>query len=101
MEIKFIPEAASEYKSLDNSIKKLANKIIGKLEENPFLGEKLGNKHNIDLTGFYKIYFAKKTYRIVYRIVKNEIEIVEIWGIGKRDKMAVYKEVEKRLRERK
>ena len=97
MNVKFITEAAAEYKSLDNSIKKLANKIIDKLEENPFLGEKLGNKNNIDLTGFYKIYFAKKTHRIVYRIVKNEIEIIEIWGIGKRDKMEIYKAVKKRI----
>jgi hypothetical protein len=29
----------------------------------------------------------KKSYRIVYRIIKEEIEIIEIWGIGKRDKL--------------
>jgi mRNA interferase RelE/StbE len=40
---------------------------------------------------------AKKSYRIVYRIVKNEIEIIEIWGIGKRDKMEIYKKVGKRV----
>jgi mRNA interferase RelE/StbE len=61
------------------------------------LGEALGNKHNIDLTGYYKIYVSKKSYRIVYRIVKNEIEIIEIWGIGKRDKMEVYKNIDKRI----
>ena len=93
MKIEFIPEAAIEYESLDGSIKILADKILDKLEKNPFLGEKLGNKNNIDLTGYYKLYFAKKRYRIIYRIVKNEIEIIEIWGIGKRDKMEIYKAV--------
>jgi len=97
MDIKFIPEAAQDYKLLDGRIKKLVNKKIDKLKENPFLGEALGNKNNIDLTGYYKIYIDKKLYRIVYRIIKNEIEIIEIWGIGKRDKMEIYKIIRKRI----
>ena len=102
MKVKFIPEAEKDYKSLDGSIKKLVNEKIDKLEENPYLGEELGNKNNIDLTGYYKIYVYKKIYRIVYRITedtenKEKVEIVEIWGIGKKDKMAIYKEVGKRL----
>jgi mRNA interferase RelE/StbE len=97
VDIQFIPEAVNDYKSLDGSIKTLVNEKMDKLKENPFLGEALGNKNNIDLTGYYKIYVAKKSYRIVYRIVKNEIEIIEIWGIGKRDKMEIYKKVGKRI----
>ena len=60
MNIQFIPEAAKDYKLLDGNIKKLVNDKINKLKENPFLGEALGNKNNIDLTGFYKLYAAKK-----------------------------------------
>jgi mRNA interferase RelE/StbE len=101
LEIQFIPSAANDYKSLDGSIKILVNDKIDKLKENPFLGEALGNKNNIDLTGYYKIYVSKKSYRIVYRIVKNEIEIIEIWGIGKRDKMEIYKKVGKRISDKK
>ena len=97
MKIDFIQEAAEEYKSLDGRIKILADKVLEKLENNPFIGERLGNKNNIDLTGFYKLYFDKKRYRIIYRIVNNEIEIIEIWGIGKRDKMEIYKTVCKRI----
>jgi len=99
MEIKFIPEAEKEYKSLDGSIKKLVNVKLDKLEENPYLGEELGNKNNIDLTGFYKIYVYKKIYRIVYRITEDDhnIEIIEIWGIGKKDKMEIYKDVGRRI----
>jgi len=102
MQIKFIPEAEKDYKSLDGSIKKLVNEKIDKLKENPYLGEELGNKNNIDLTGYYKIYVCKKIYRIVYKITEDtegefNVEIVEIWGIGKKDKMAIYKEVEKRI----
>ena len=101
MKIEFIPEAANDYESLDGSVKILAKEKIDKLEENPFLGEELGNKNNIDLTGYYKLYFNKKRHRIVYRIVKNEIEIIEIWGIGKRDKMEIYKTIGKRISDRK
>ena len=103
MNIELIPEAAKEYKSLDGSIKKLVDKEFEELEKNPYLGEALGNKNNIDLTGYYKIYVYKKTYRIVYRITenKNNIEIIEIWGIGKKDKMEIYKNVGKRISKRK
>ena len=101
MNIQFIPEAAKDYKSLDGYLKKLVNEKIDKLKENPFLGEALGNKDNVDLTGFYKIYVAKKSYRIVYRIIKGKIEIVEIWGIGKRNRMEIYKIVGKRISKRK
>jgi len=96
VDIQFIQEAEKDYKSLDGSIKKLVNEKIDSLKVNAYLGEELGNKNNIDLTGYYKIYVAKKKYRIVYRIIKNEIEIIEIYSIGKRDKMEVYKDVEKR-----
>jgi mRNA interferase RelE/StbE len=100
-EIQFIPEAVEDYTSLDGSIKKQVNEKIDKLKENPFLGETLGNKNNIDLTGYYKIYIAKKTYRIVYRIIKDKIELIEIWGIGKRDKMEIYKIIGQRILKRK
>ena len=94
MKIEFIHEAAIEYKSLDGSLKVLADKILEKLEKNPFLGEELGNKNNMDLSGYYKLYFNKKKHRIVYRIVKNDIEI---WRIGKMDKMEIYKAVNERI----
>ena len=65
--IEFIPEAAKDYKELDGSIKKLVNKKIEEIENNPFLGEKLGNKFNIDLTGVppgnHKIYVRTKDSR--------------------------------------
>ncbi|MBN2619330.1 MAG: type II toxin-antitoxin system RelE/ParE family toxin [Spirochaetales bacterium] len=98
--VEFIPDAATDYKKLDGSIRILVNKKIKELSEKPFLGEELGHKHNIDLTGFYKIYTAKKSYRIVYRLLSPEkIEIIEIWGIGKREKEEIYKLIGKRISE--
>ena len=96
--IEFIKEAAKDYKELDGSVKKLVNLKLEELLKNPFLGERLGNKLNVDLTGFFKIYVFKKKYRIVYRLLNpNEIEIIEIWGIGKRDREEIYRTIGKRL----
>lgn len=96
--IVFIPEAVNDYTSLDGSVKISINKKIDELKKNPFLGEKLGNKFNINLTGFYKIYAHAKKYRIVYRIISPErIEVLEIWGIGKREKEEIYRVLGKRL----
>jgi len=97
--IDFIPEAGKDYRKLEGSTKQLVNKKIDRLAENPFLGEKLGNKFNLDLTGFYKLYAAKKKIRIVYRLITpSQIEIVEIWGIGKRDKGEIYRIIGERIR---
>jgi len=98
--IEFIPEAAEDYKKLDGSVKKKVDKKLDELSKNPSIGEHLGNKFNVNLTGFYKIYIDNKNYRIVYRIINDEIEIIEIWGIGKRDKEEIYKIIAKRHKQR-
>ncbi len=96
--IEYIPDAEKDFEEIDKSLKKEAAKKIDALSENPFLGKPLGNKLGIDLTGFYKLYFHKKKYRIVYRILRDYVEVVEIFGIGKRDKEEIYKLVAKRLK---
>lgn len=96
--IEFIPDAEKDYASLDKSIGKQVAKKIDALSNNPYLGEPLGNKFGVNLTGFYKIYAAKKKYRIVYRLIGEHIEVIEVVGIGKRDKEEIYKLVAKRLK---
>jgi len=100
--IEFLPEAADEYTKLDGSVRKDVNTKLAELAENPFLGERLGHKFNIDLTGFLKIYAHGKKHRIVYRLITPErVEVVEIWGIGKRKKEEIYRLIGKRLEKRK
>ncbi|HUX60960.1 MAG TPA: type II toxin-antitoxin system RelE/ParE family toxin [Ignavibacteriaceae bacterium] len=96
--ITFLPDAEKDFDNLAGLLKKQAAKKIDALAENPFLGKPLGNKLGIDLTGFYKLYFAKKKYRIVYRLIGEHIEVIEIIGIGKRDKAEVYKMAAQRLK---
>ena len=98
--VELIPAAVKDYKKLDGSIKKVVDKKVHELSDKPFLGEELGNKHNIDLTGFFKIYTAKKSFRIIYRLITpEEVEIIEIWGIGKREKEEIYKLIGKRIKD--
>ena len=97
--IEFIPEAVKDYEGLDGSVRKDVNRKIDELAENPFLGEKPGHKFNIDLTGFLRIYVHGKKYRIVYRLISpGKIEIVEIRGIGKREKEEIYRLIGKRIK---
>jgi mRNA-degrading endonuclease RelE of RelBE toxin-antitoxin system len=95
--IEFHPEAEKNFDRLDGSIQKVVAKILDTLSENPFLGKPLGNKMGLDLTGFYKLYGAGKKYRIIYRLLKDYLEVIEIIGIGKREKEAVHKLILKRL----
>lgn len=90
-------DAADDFRRLDGSLKQSVAKQLKKLETAPLLGEHLGNKAGLDLTGYYKLYVAKKSIRIVYRIIEREV-IVEVVAIGKREELAVYRTSLKRIR---
>lgn len=95
--VEFLPDAAREFEALDGSLKKVAAKQIDKLAERPELGDPLGKRMGIDLTGYRKIYFGKKAYRIIYEIQRQRLMILII-GIGKRERAEIYREVARRLK---
>ena len=95
-EIKFHPMALQEFCSLDGSVKKLVKKQLDKLKTSPLLGEELGNKNGYDLTGYRKMYACKKQIRIVYSVVENVL-LVNIIAIGKREELEVYKTASERV----
>lgn len=90
-------DAADDFRRLDGSLKQPVAKQLKKLETSPLLGEHLGNKAGLNLTGYYKLYVAKKSIRIVYRIIEREV-IVEVVAIGGREELAVYRTSLKRIR---
>ncbi len=94
--VQFTPEAATDFRALDGSVKRLVAKQLKKLEASPHLGQPLGNVHGFDLTGYYKLYAVKKSIRVIYRIIDDEV-VVEVVGIGKRADFEVYAEVARRL----
>lgn len=89
-------QAAQDFRTLDGSVKEQVARQLRKLETAPLLGEHLGNRGGLDLTGYYKLYAARKAIRIVYRIVELDV-IVEVVAIGKREDFAVYREAVRRI----
>lgn len=89
-------EAKNDLSELSHTQKILIIKQFKKLEKSPQLGVLLGNKSGYDLTGYRKMYANKKKLRIVYRII-NDIIVVEVIAIGKRDDMDVYEKASERI----
>ncbi len=85
-EIKFHPLVEEDLKKLNNSVRIEVFKKLKKIQKSPELGELLGNKNGINLSGFRKMYVAKKQVRIVYQIVEKMVLI----------KVLVIKEAQKR-----
>jgi mRNA interferase RelE/StbE len=67
-----------DLKALDHSLVLLVFKKLKQLQNAPQQGELLGNKYNMDLSGYRKVYVAKKKVRIVYKIVNDELVIYVI-----------------------
>lgn len=95
-EVCFKSSAWHEFKELDGSLKPLVAAQLVNIRENPLAGEPLGNKMGIDLTGYRKIYVARKKIRIVWQVLGDRAVVLVI-GIGKRDKGEVYKTISRRL----
>jgi mRNA interferase RelE/StbE len=91
-EVRLIPAAAKEYKCLDGSIRKLVNATFRKLEVRADqLGEELIARRDAKLLGCRKLKFRKHGIRIIFRIVKDKVEIVQVIVIGKREDNEAYR----------
>jgi mRNA interferase RelE/StbE len=94
-EIKYHPLIEDDLKKLNNSVRIEVFKKLKKIQISPELGELLGNKNGINLSGLRKMYVAKKQVRIVYEIVESMI-LVKVLVIGKSEDMVVYKQANQR-----
>lgn len=97
--LKWKSEAEKEFGELDSTIQKQAITQFKKLSKSPELGELLGKKAGFDLTGYRKLYFFQKKYRIVYKLDERNKEVI-IFAVGKREDMKVYRDVAKRLEDK-
>jgi mRNA interferase RelE/StbE len=95
-DLKTHPKVEEDLKELDHSLRLKVFKKLKQIQESPKLGLPLGNKNNMDLSGFKKVYVAKKKIRIVYEI-KEDILCIYTIAVGKRDDMEVYKKALDRL----
>ena len=94
-DIQFHPLVADDLKKLNNSVCIEVFKKLKKIQTSPELGELLGNKNGMNLSGLRKMYVAKKQVRIVYEIVES-ILVIKVLVIGKREDMVVYKQAQLR-----
>ncbi len=94
--IKLKEEADNDLSQLSHSQKILIYKQFKKLETSPQLGLPLGKKAKYDLTGYRKMYADKKRLQIVYRIIEDVI-VVKIIAVGKRDELEVYHKASDRI----
>lgn len=94
--LQYFEEAKEDYKKLDGSQKKIIDKGLNKIKEQ---GKLAGAPLKGDLQGCRKIKNRKHGLRIVFRPVEdsNEVEIMQIIVIGKREKSKVYSDAESRL----
>lgn len=93
--VNFLAEVYADLKKLDKSRRDLVMKQIEKLKTSPELGDFLGHKADLDLSGLRKLYADNKRIRIVYKIIEERIEVLVI-VVGSRDDMEVYKTAAKR-----
>lgn len=89
------PLVKEDLKQLNNSIRIEVFKKIEKIKQSPELGKPLGNKNGMNLTGLLKVYVAKKSIRIVYEVI-DDVLVIKVIAIGKRENMLVYKQAEER-----
>ncbi len=79
--------------ALDGSVKSVLRKALKKRLESPHLP---GSELHGDLKGCYKIKLRKQGYRVVY-IVEDDVLIVLVLAIDKREDFAAYRAALERL----
>lgn len=87
--IKITEEAQKDFSKIEPSLKKQILAGIIKVSKAPLpnpngYGKPLGNKHNNNLTGFFKIKYCGIGIRVVYTLVLKDI-VMNIVVISERD----------------
>ena len=91
--LKFLPEALDEWNALDGSVKGVLRKLLKKRLEQPHVpGAKLHGK----LRDCCKIKLLKQGYRLVYQ-VEDDVLVVLVLAVAKREDLAVYRSAIERL----
>jgi len=90
--LKFLPTALKEWRKLDKSIQlQLKKKLAARLQNPHVSASKLRGFDSV-----YKIKLRASGYRLVYE-VDDDIIVVFVIAVGKRDKNDVYEKAKNRL----
>ncbi len=92
--LQFVSKAQKEWGKLGQTLKEQFKHKLAERLKNPNVPKaKLDGPYNL-----YKIKLRQSGYRMIYQVREEEV-IVLILKIGKRNKSAVYQNIEDRLRE--
>ncbi len=94
--LKFLPEALTEWRALDGSVKETLRKSLKKRLAQPHMP---GAELHGELHGCYKIKLLKQGYRLVYA-VEDDVLVVLVVAIDKREDLAAYRSALRRLSQR-
>jgi mRNA interferase RelE/StbE len=90
--LKFVPDALAEWQALDGGVKDALRKALRKRLAQPHVP---GAALHGDLRNCYKIKLRKQGYRLVYS-VEDDVFVVLVLAVAKREDMAVYRFAVKR-----
>lgn len=88
----FKTDALKEWKSLDNSIRKLFSKKLEERLTNP----RVESSRLSGMKDCYKIKLRSSGYRLVYE-VRDSLLVVSVVAVGKRERNLAYKTAIKRI----
>jgi mRNA-degrading endonuclease RelE of RelBE toxin-antitoxin system len=88
--IQLTASAEAGLASLDRSEQIQVVRQFEKLKRAPELGEPLGTKYGIPLSGYRKLYAARKRIRVIYTIQGRDL-IVLVVAVGAREDARVYR----------
>ena len=91
--LQFVPSAWAEWQALHGSVKEPLRKLLQKRLDNPHIP---GSELHGALVGHYKIKLRKQGYRMVYG-VQDDIVLVMVMAIDKREDSAVYQSAVARI----
>lgn len=93
-DLDFFKEAQKEFDRLDGSQKIFVNKALQRIRNQ---GMQAGVPLSGALEGCNKLKHRKLGLRIVFRQAHDQVQIIQIIAIGKRDSFEVYRDAEIRL----
>jgi mRNA interferase RelE/StbE len=93
--LQFVPSAWGQWQALDVSVKDVLRKLLKKRLDNPHVP---GGELHGALAGHYKIKLRKQGYRLVYG-VQDDILMVMVMAVDKRQDSAVYQSAMARISE--
>ncbi len=96
--IDFYSEIPKDLDKLSNEVASEVRDYFKKFQTDPYKYTKpLYNQGGLNLQGYRKTYVADAKYRIISKIEENQVKIVEVVVVGKREYKEVYKEAFKRV----